>query len=153
MLELFFLTLVSFLTRKKLVEEEKIPDDFVVEKDLDDYNVNSIIVELHQIVGSKASAEFITGDELVKQMKEFSPLGKKSRDYYFKHQDRIPSEFKNQVNLFPDTIFKDKDGKRFIPSLSYHKLRDVWSADYFCLSDRVNLKHNCVPIFQGNVSN
>jgi len=153
MLELFLFTLVSIFTTKKVIEVEKLPDDFITEKDSPAHDLKPCNIGLINPVGKKPLICSITGSELMKQIEIYFPFGQKDLDYLFSHQEMIPEIFKSKTILFMGTIYQNKYGRFFTPCLSYHDIRKIWIKSFFCLSDPVSLKHNRVPIFLGNISN
>lgn len=153
MIEIIFLTLISFFTRKKPVENEELPDGFMIEKDAPTYDLKPYNIGLFHPVGKNLLVRNITGNELIKQIEIYLSLGQKSLNDYYDHQETIPEDFKLKTALFMGTIYKNKYGRLFVPCLSYHEIRGVWVKDFFCLSDLVSLRHNCIPVFLGKTSN
>jgi hypothetical protein len=147
----FYLMILSLFRRREKIEriESWLDDGTIVEEDWDVYDIKSSLIDLYNPHHNGDNlALVINSNELIKQIKGYYPLGAKSLNYYFANQNLIPEEFKKKTSLFMGTIYRNSNGGRFVPCLYFHSLRTVWIKSFYCLEDRVSLKHNFVPVLK-----
>jgi hypothetical protein len=75
---------------------------------------------------------YISGEEMATRAVSLNVnFGQRRAEYYLKHQDEIPECFQVCVLVFPGTVWRDRDGNRYVPYLYWFGER--WHSSFYRL--------------------
>ena len=82
----------------------------------------------------KPGQAFVRGEDMVRRAIQLeASLGQHDAEYLLEHQDEISVEFKRYYLVFPGTVWRGRDGGRFVPCLG--SVSGPWDLDFTLLSD------------------
>jgi len=82
----------------------------------------------------KEGERYIEGEELVRRARGElrANLGQRHAEYLLEHQEEIPEEFRKYYLAFPGTVWRDRDGVRYVACLYWRGRR--WYPDFYWLA-------------------
>lgn len=90
------------------------------------------IADLGLVSFFKDGESYVRGEEMVKRAEKFGAnLGQRHAELLLDHQNQIPKEWRDYYLVFPGTIWRGRDGDRYVQSLCW--LGTPWNLGFLGL--------------------